>query len=359
MVLGSLVKGLGYPKFLYYTGKAHGFGYLPKTLVIEPGAWDDEAGRWLAGIFGLVYQRTLPPHGTPGDRAWNDYLGRIEHYLKAGLAVQTTRGWLGAREEQGRILSGMGDRMFWWEGMSRRSRPDMHYFTIVGLDRDAGEAIMNDPIFGWFGSGREMPIKLTNLRRAVEKLVPQHRYITIAFNPGPKPGLSGEQIEVLLKKRLAARAAGDDSVYDSTKMWAEFFNRPARRGFEHGVKSIRSFRQDLEPQAFAGILALKLQKMKMAPLDTISWLDLNVYHQAWITMTAAEYLEEEGRLAEWEWVYRQALLFHELNIQTKKLRAFFATEKNLDRAVAKSRGILVEMQKILTRIEEHMAGYAP
>lgn len=358
MVLGSVVEGMTYPKYMYYSGKAYGFGYLPKALIIEPEAWNDESSEWLAKLYGLTYERTLSPKGANEDKAWQDYLERIEGYLRAGSAVQTSRGWMGAREEKnGRIIAFKGTRVFWWEGMSKRVKPDMHYFAIVGLDKEAGEAIMNDPIFGWFGMPRETPAKLTFLRRAVRKVIPQHRYITIAFKRGANPAMSKERIEGLTRKRLRARVAGDDSVYDTKEMWAKFFNRPAKRGFTHGVKAIRAFRADLAPNMFGRLLAAKQKRTKIRPIDVVSWLNLNIYHQAWMTMVSAEYLEKEGRLNEWEWSYKLALLFHELNIASTKLRAIFKAEPHLDKALAKSKAVLGQMDQALARIEEHMISY--
>jgi hypothetical protein len=358
MVLGSVVKGMTYPKYMYYSGKAYGFGYLPKALIIEPEAWNDESSRWLAKLYGLTYERTLPPEGANEDEAWQDYLERIEGYLRAGSAVQTSRGWMGARQEKnGKIIAFKSTRVFWWEGMSKLVKPDMHYYTIVGLDKDAGQAIMNDPIFGWFGLARETPVKLNILRQAVRKLKRQHRYITIAFKRGAHKAMSEEQIEALIRKRLRARVAGDDSVYDTKEMWAEFFHRPARRGFAHGVNAIRAFRADLDPNMFGRLLAARQKRTTIRPVDLISWLDLNIYHQAWMTMVSAEYLEKEGRLNEWAWSYKLALLFHELNIASTKLRAIFKAEPHLDMALTKSRAVLREIDQALARIEQHMINF--
>jgi len=353
MVLGSIVPGMTYPKSMYLSAKAYGFGYLPHSLMIEPGAWEDEANLWLAGLYGLTYERILPAEGLGPDKAWEDYLNRIWRSLKEGSAVQITRGWMGSREEGGRVQSATGYRMFWWEGIDKPNRPDMHYFTAVGLDRSGGVLYMNDPIFGWFGQGKEMELKLSLLRPAVEKLLIQHRYITITFKRGRGPAKTEAEIETLLKERIRKKIAGDPSAYDSPAMWQEFYRLAKAREFAHGLKAIRAFREDLQPKLFGRILAAKRDRTKIQPAGTVSWLDLGVYHQAYMALVSAEYLEEEGRLKDWEWIQQLAIHYFQLWLATSKLRALFKAEPDLDRALAQSGGILQEMDRGLARIEEH------
>jgi len=61
MVLGSIDKNISYPQSLYFSAKAYEFGYFPNGLMIAPPSWDDENNRWLASLFGLTYQRIIPP----------------------------------------------------------------------------------------------------------------------------------------------------------------------------------------------------------------------------------------------------------------------------------------------------------
>ena len=126
--------------------------------MVEPPSWDDETNRWLAFLFGLKYERVVPPRGTNPDTAWQNYLNRVEKGLKAGYAIQTCRGWMGVKEEGGKITSKIGGRLFWWEGLSRRHRPNMHYFTLIGIDRAKDEIFFHDPIFGWFGFGKDVKV---------------------------------------------------------------------------------------------------------------------------------------------------------------------------------------------------------
>jgi len=112
MVLGSIDKSISYPKSLYYSAKAYEFGYFPNGLMIAPPSWDDENNRWLASLFGLAYQRIIPPKTSDPDVAWKEYLQRIETALRSGSAVQTCRGWMGAWEKDGQITSKIGGRLF-------------------------------------------------------------------------------------------------------------------------------------------------------------------------------------------------------------------------------------------------------
>ncbi|MBW1713659.1 MAG: hypothetical protein JRJ59_10980, partial [Deltaproteobacteria bacterium] len=117
--------------------------------------------------------------------------------------------------------------------------------------------------------------------------------------------------------------------------------------------AIKAFRQDLKPKTLGRILAAKRDKAKIPPVGTISWLDLNVYHQAHMALVSAEHLEETGQIEEWEWLYRLSILYQELWLSTTKLRAVFKAERDLDRALDRSGGIIKAMDQTLSQIEAH------
>lgn len=84
-------------------------------------------------------------------------------------------------------------------------------------------------------------------------------------------------------------------IYDSVEIWREFFCMPRlKKNFAHGIKGLEAFKTDLHPERFKRILAAKLQKRNMKPVEVVSWIDLNMYHNFWVAMISAEYLEEIG-----------------------------------------------------------------
>ena len=354
MVLGSIDKSISYPQSLYYSAKAYEFGYFPNGLMIAPPSWDDENNRWLASLFGLTYQRIIPPKNSDPDVAWKDYLQRIETALQSGSAVQTSRGWMGAWEKDGQITSKIGGRLFWWEGLSRKHRPDMHYFTIIGLDRFKGEVYAHDPVFGWYGWGRDVPIREKVLRQAVQRSPWQHRYITVVFNRSGSSPKNEREIQTLLKKRIQQKILGDDSVYDSVEMWREFFCMPRlNKNFVHGIKGLEAFKTDLQPERFKRILAAKLEKRKMKPVEVVSWIDLNMYHNAWVAMISADYLEEIGQIDEWLWLLRLHIFYEQLWMSSAKLRSVFKTIDNVGQAMALISPVLKNMRNTIDAIIEH------
>ena len=357
MVLGSLDKSITYPKSLYYSAKAYGFGYLPNGLVIEPGGWDDETNQWLASLFGFSYERILPDRGIDPDKVWGDYLKRIKNALSQGSAVQVCRGWMGTREKGGQIRSHLG-RLFWWEGLTKRNRPDMHYFTVVGIDRSNREIYFHDPIFGWFGTGKYVKCKEELFRKTVERAPWQHRYITIIFKKTNRLPKGEKEIRALLKKRIIKKIKGDPSVYDSVEMWRSFFRlKRVKKSFAHGIKGLKLFKKDLQPERFKRILIFKMKKRNIMPVEVVSWLDLNIYHSSFIASISAEYLEARGKTMEWEWLFRLHLLYEKLRISSLKLRLLFKTTPDLYQAVEKSKPILVQMRKTIDEMINHFQLY--
>jgi hypothetical protein len=358
MVLGSVDKSITYPKSIYYSAQPYGFGYFENGLMIEPPSWDDETNRWLASLFGLKYERIIPPRNVDPDKAWSDYLNRLETALKAGYAVQTCRGWMAVKEEGGKITSEMGGRLFWWEGLSKRHRPNMHYFTIIGIDRSQGKVYFHDPVFGWYGWGKDVSVHIESLRRAVERAPWQHRYITVAFKPADKPAKTEEEMQRLLHERIIKKIEGDPSVYNAMDMWRSFFGlEKLTRNFLHGIRGLEAFRRDLQPERFKRILALKLQRRKMQPASVVSWIDLNVYHRAWVTLIGAEYLEEAGQMEEWQWLFRLHMLYEQMWVSTSKLRSIFKVTNDVDAAMPRVRPVLMNMQRTIDEMIHHFQLY--
>ncbi len=359
MVLGSVAGGVTYPQSLYHSAMGYGFGYLPNALMIEPSSWDDANNEWLASLYGLSYERILPQQGTGPDEVWEAYLHRISQYLQegSGSPVQVCRGWAGAKEEEGEILSCSGERMFWWEGLRRESRPDMHYVTVVGLDRSKGLIYIHDPIGGWYGTGRYGEIKLEVFRRLVERTPWQHRCITVTFKKTRTPPKSEAETEKLLKQRIIKLIEGDPAVYNTPALWRAFFGVDKARQFEHGLEGLKAFKDDLNPEKFRQILKLKEQRRNLRPAETISWIDLSVYHYAWITFIAADYLEEKGRVTEWEWLFDLHLLYEKLWMSTAQMQSIFKATPDLNQAVGKSEAILQQMRQTIDDMILHFQFY--
>jgi len=354
MVLGSTCKGITYSKSIYYSAQPYSFGYLENGLTIEPDAWDDETNQWLASLLGLKYSRVVPPRGSDPDRSWDDYLRRIETALKSGCPVATSRGWLGAKEEGGEITSEIGGRLFWWEGLSKKHRPDMHYFTVIGLDRSSDRIYFHDPVFGWFGWGKDVSVPLNKFRYAVQRTPWQHRYITITFEPTGRPEKGETEINRLVKKRIVEKIKGDPSAYNSVEMWQEFFGRERIGNFKRGLSGLEAFKRDLQPERFEKILAFKLKRHKMQPSSVVSWIDLVVYHKAWIALIGAEYLEKSGQIDNWQRLFRLHMLYEKLGMSTAKLRSIFKADNDLDSAMPPAGPVLKEMQKTIDEMIAHL-----
>jgi len=358
MVLGSIDEGITYPKSIYYSAQLYSFGYFENGLMIEPPAWDDETNQWLASIFGLKYNRVVPPRNIDPDNAWNHYLHRIETALRAGYAVQTCRGWMGTSEEDGQITSKIGGRLFWWEGLSKKHRPDMHYFTIIGIDRSRDEIYFHDPVFGWYGWGKDVSAPLETFRRAVQRAPWQHRYITITFKPFHSRAKSESEMQRLLRERIIKKIKGDPSVYNSMEMWQAFYGlKRLNKNFTHGIRGFEAFHRDLQPERFKKILALKLQRRKMQPSSVVSWIDLIMYHKAWVALIGAEYLERTGQIEEWQRVFRLHMLYEEMCLSTAKLRSIFKATNDVENAMPKARPVLMDMQNTIDEIISHLRLY--
>ena len=360
MVLGSIDKSITYSRSLYESANAYGFGYLPNTLALMPAGWLDEENAWLAFLYGLSYERVLPEKTDDDNRAWNEYIERIRRLLLEGSPVQIGRGWVkwwGYKEEQGKIKQDLMGRLFWWEGMTTRARPDMHYFTAVGMDESRNVLIVNDGIYGWIGKAAYEEINLDILKKVVPLTPPQHKYITVTFKKSDTPRKDDREIDRLVKDRVIKKIQGNPSVYDKLETWRLFYTYDRFPGFLYSNKALAAFKDDLYPGKFARILKFHQQSRNVNPADIISWLDLWVYHYSYVASVSAEYLEENGRLKEWEWLFNHHILYEKLWASTTLLRSVFKNDKNVNQAVEKSKPILKKMRLTIDEMIKHFELY--
>jgi hypothetical protein len=360
MVLGSFDKGMTYPRSLYESASAYGFGYFPNSLGLMRHPWLDEENTWLAFLHGLSYERILPERTDNESKAWKEYIQRIKKLLQSGSPVQITKGWWkqsGYKEERGKIIQESLGRLFWWEGMTSKVRPDMHYFTAVGLDESQNVLIINDGIYGWVGKAAYGELRLDILRRLVTLVPEQHKYITITFKSSNEPRKSDEEIDRLVKNRIIKKLRGDPSVYDSLESWRSIYNNDRFPGFLYSREALVAFKNDLYPAKFERILKFRHENSNIEPADIISWLDLWIYHQSNIAFVTAEYLEESGKLKEWEWLFNYHILYEKLRSSTRMLRSVFKNNGNIDQAIEKCKPILEKMRLKVNEMISHIELY--
>lgn len=348
MVLGKFVNGLSYPETLYYSGQAYGFTYFP-LLVDPPGAWDDVNNRWLASLFGLSYERVMADGG--------DYIDKIWKYLQQGLPVLACRGWFGVSEAGAEIRVG-GKRAFWWEGMSKEARTQIHYLTIVGMDRANGTLYVNDPIYCWHGiQGKYAAISIDRFRRSAGQTPPMHKYIIKVFKETGEPRKREAEIQELVNHRIVQKLRGKPSVYDTPDTWRCYFGMSRNPRVEYGLKGLKSFRDDLEPFRFKSILEFLGKQRGMRPVDRLSYLNLYVYHRSMLTSIAAEYLEANNRIEEWKWLFELHMLYERLWLSTTKLCSIFRSSQSLGQAVDTSKPVLGKMRGTIDQMIDHIESY--
>lgn len=347
MVLGKFVKGMSYSESLYYSGQAYGFTYFP-LLLDPPGAWDDENNRWLAYLCGLSYERVMA--------AESNYIEEISKYLRQGLPILTCRGWFGVSEAGGKMRAG-GKRVFWWEGMSKQARTRVHYLTIVGMDRSKGALYVNDPIYCWHGiKGKYTSVDIDWFKHLAGQPSHMHKYIIKVFKKTGEPHKGEHEIQELVKQRIIQKLKGDPSVYDTPEMWRSYFGIEKTPRVKYGLGGLKSFRDDLKPYSFKSIL--KLSKMRgMRPVDRLSYLNLFVYHRSMLTSIAAEYLEANNRIQEWEWLFELHMLYEKLWLSTTKLCSIFRSSQGLSQAVDSSNPVLEEMRGTIDQMIGHIQSY--
>ena len=360
MVLGSLDKSIKYPRSLYDSASAYGFGYFPNSLGLMKHPWLDEENTWLASLYGLSYERILTERTDNENKAWEEYIRRIRKLLQSGSPVQITMGWWkqsGYKEEVGKITQERMGRLFWWEGMTSKAKPDMHYFTAVGLDESRNVLIINDGIYGWVGKAAYEELRLDILRKLVPLVPVQHQYITITFKRSNTSRKDDKEIDRLVKERIIKKLKGDPSVYDSLESWRSIYNNDRFPGFLYSREALMAFKNDLHAEKFARILKFRQQNSNIEPADIISWLDLWIYHQSNIAFVTTEYLEESGKFKEWEWLFNYHILYEKLWSSTTMLRSVFKNHGNIDQAIEKCKPILEKMRLTVDEMISHIELY--
>ncbi len=370
MVLGSLDPTITYAQTLYYSAKGCGIRYIPGSLTAEPGGWDEADNLFLADLFGFTYERLLPrPEARPTE-IWPEYLDRIWNALSRGAAVQICQGWMNITEtDDGQLIGPDGTELIWWEGM--QNRPDMHYLVATGMDKSSTQPsfYVNDPIGGWFGTGKGIPVSAARFVLMIQRCqVPQHQYITITYYLPLRPPMRpvGFDPDALSRQRIRDKITGAAAAYESLETWQEFFGAEWQESVSYGIPGLRDLRTDLEENNFERILAAR-EAENYPPFDTVSYLDLWAYHYANIVAISAEYLEEKERMDEWEWHIRLHMLYNRLWIATAHIRSIFKRhylntrrERNrLANAMEESAAHLHDMRSIIDEMIDHLEQYAP
>jgi hypothetical protein len=385
MVLGSIDPSITYPQSLYYSAKACGVSYLNQSFNIDPGGWQQADNKFLARLYGLAYERGMPlvvpendqgpdPGNEPPTRSrdelmatWEDFKDRIWTGLGRGSAVQVCQGWVAVTEtDDGELVGPDGTRITWWEGM--QDRPDMHFIVVVGMDRNPDEEryYVNDPIGGWFGVGKDIEYTKEEFgARMNECQVSQHRFLTQTFYSSSSAPDPLDDPEEVVKHRIAAKIRGDGRVYESRPLWQEWFGPEWSGRVITGTPGLEAWIADLEDGVFDERLRHRLQEHGIWPLDTVSYMDLAVYNFSHLTAVSAEYLEQEGRINEWEWLFSLHILYERLWVATSHIRAIFkdhylSEHREMDplhAAAEESSSWRSEARKIIGEMKSYMERY--
>jgi hypothetical protein len=369
MVLGSLDPSITYAQTLYYAAKGCGARYIPGSLTIDPGGWDEADNLFLADLFGFTYERRLPPPEASLAEIWPEYLDRLWNALNRGSAVQICQGWMNiVEDDDGNLIGPGGSEITWWEGM--QNRPDMHYLVATGMDKNPAQPgfYINDPIGGWFGTGKSVLIPAARFVLMIGRCqVPQHQYITLAYYPPPSPPMRHINFDpdAVARQRIRDKITGAAAAYESPEIWQEYFGPTWQDQFSYGIPGLQDLKTDLEENNFQRILALR-EAENYPPLDVVSYLDLWAYHYANIVAISAEYLEEKERMDEWEWHIRLHILYDRLWIATAHIRSIFKRHyldtrgrNRLANAMEESAAHLYDMRTIIDEMIDHLEQYAP
>jgi len=349
MVLGYLDKRITYPKGMYDSACAYGFAYHPGALAIEVRGSCGADEEWLCQLYGFTFERSCGedlPENYDKDAAWNEYIDRICGYLKDGVPVITPRGWI-AEQKGSEVRSKSGMRGFWWDGLGSKERPDTHFFVITGIDKTEGLFYMNDPIWGWFGKGRDETGPLSGLRKSVERQAPGLRYLTYAFRKSDAPPIPDKMVWQVVRQRIGKKIEGDSKVYD----------KPQKHYCHYGINGWRSFRKDLEPAQFTRILRLRKERQGYDAVPVLAWQRLRLYHHHFMAKISADYLEEQKRVDDWAWLVDLEVLYRQMCVANEQIIAALSASKDLDTGVAKAMPALRKMQHLVDRVIEHLGTF--
>jgi hypothetical protein len=350
MVLGSRMNsGLTYHKSMYLSTSPFGFFYIQGALAMPFSRWSEGDDRWIAELFGLSWEKRVRPQGIEGEEAWKEYLNRVEGYLKRGIPVQTYWNWTPNPEEEklDKIVTPSGERAFWWEGMTQKTRPDTHSFVIVGLDQSNNQVRVNMPIGGWFGLEKYRTMKLSYLKRRIEPLRQDLKYTTIVYGPTGKPPKNEQEVKKLTAHRIVQKIQGDPDAYSG-----EWNPR-----FHYGVDALKAMKEDLTGSALLQILDARSRQQGFSPLEILVLMKLGFYQMKFVTSLAAEYLEEERRIPEWEWLSHLHVLYYKLFISSIKLVDLARAAENKGKWAERFEPSLQEMRTTLDAAIDHMKKY--
>ena len=329
---------IAYPKSMYECASPYSFVYSPNQLILPYGGWYDNEYEWLAYLYGLTYKRIMPVKASNKEDAWNEYLKRIWGYLRGGIPVQTAISWPGAKEVKGKLYILSEFRPFWWEGITKKYRPQMHQVVIVGLDKSKGVIYINDP-WGWLGRGKYMEMDLSFFRKVVEKVPLRIRYYTRVFQRSKGMPLEEGLKEELIRQRIEKELRGDPRVYD----------KPAPR-YLYGLQGLKAFKKDLETGAFVKILKKRMQMQKISPLEVILFLNLGLYQQSFKASIAAEYLAVVDDIPGFKRVSNLHALYEKLYSSNEELVSVFKSFPDIELGLEKSELILKGMRKTIDEL---------
>ena len=349
MVLGSKAGGLTYSKSMYLSTSPFGFFYVEGSLAFPFGRWTEGDDQWIAELFGLSWEKRLKPDGMDGEEAWEEYIKRVEGYLKRGIPVQTFWNWTPNREEkkQDKIVTPSGERAFWWEGLTEKTRPDTHNFVVVGLDRANHQVRVNMPSAGWFGLEKYRTINLNYLKKRIETLRQNLKYTTIAYVPTEKPRKNDQEMEKGVSHRILKKIQGDPDAYFSER----------NQRYQYGINALKAFKEDLNVSRFFQILDKRAKRQDLSCLEILVWVKLGLYQMKFITSLAAEYLEEERRIPEWEWLTHLNIQYSKLYISSVKLVDLARVADQNKKSAERFTPVLQEMQTTLEATIDHMKKY--
>ncbi len=350
MVLGSFVQGITYPKSVYYATNPYGFFYFQHSLALPFAPWKEADFEWLGNLYGLSFEKRVTPKGMDREAAWKEYLDRVEGYLRQGVPVQTYLGWVPRKKEEkeGKIVGRSGMRAFWWEGLTKKYRPDAHSFVVVGMDRSNDLFWLNVPVAGWFGMEKYLERPLSNFKRIMEPLRPELRYTTMVYLRTGQPQKDEKTIQELVRKRIVKKLRGDPAAY----------TKEPKKRYLYGISALEGLRDDLRPHMFFRILQGRMKKQGIAPLEVLVWLKLSLFQHTFMTSLAAEYLEGQRMMREWEWLSELNILYHRLYISSVKLVSIVRSTDDKRMWAEESDPVLKDMRTTIDEIIGHMQKYA-
>ncbi len=228
--------------------------------------------------------------------------------------------------------------------MSSRTRPDTHSFVIVGLDPKAGTLKVHLPIAGWYGIEKYRTVNISFIRKRMEPLRPELKYKTIVYLPTGKPSKGEEEITALVRERIRGKLRGEAAAYGLEK----------NPRYLYGPAAMRALRTDLEPLQFQRCLENPNRRQGLTPLELLVQMKLGFYQMQFITALAAEYLEEQRRTTEWEWLGELHRFYYRLYLTAGKLVEITRThsdQKFWEKAV---QPVLLEMRTTLESTARHL-----